>query len=102
MTTTTTTSRAALTLVSGQTYYAVWRDGVQGLEGDWSADARGEYRPFVPCRWTCRHGGVQTSRIVGDGQPNIDHGAITITLTDGRELTGSYSAGDQWMAVTID
>lgn len=99
--TATKTTRQPMTLESGKTYRGVWRNGVQGLEGDWTADARGEYRPFVRCTWQCKHGGVRTSRHVGDGQPNIDHGTIVITLEDGTQVNGTYTAGDRDLSVTI-
>jgi hypothetical protein len=97
-----TKKRAELSLRSGETYQVVFRRGIGGLEGGWDADAAGEYRPFVPCSWVCHHGGVMTSRHIGDGRGNIDHGTITITLADGRAAAGTYYAGDRFMSVTID
>ena len=100
---TTTTQRQALTLESGKTYRTQFRGGVSGLaSGDWTADGRGEYRPWLACEWQCTHGGVHVSRYAGDGQPNVDHGTVVVTLRDGTRLTGTYQAGDQWMSVTID
>jgi hypothetical protein len=94
---------ATKTLESGKTYTTEFRNGVSGAETqDYEWTGSQWERRWIACTWKCKHGGVKTSQYVGDGEANIDHGTVAVTLPDGTQFSGTYQAGDRWMAITID